>query len=162
MTSPLPEREEAWLLEEYKLLSAHYFHEDQIYFRTGGLLITLNSALIAVSAASGEVSRLPPAVLVLFAFFGFVVTLGWMAMLWRIRAVRQISSKRIEEIEAGLEASWSAAIASPRIRLRMRERLVAEAGRLPSKRVTGVPATVLFLLVPVVAAAYWVCLPFWR
>ena len=55
----LTEREEDWLLEEYKLLSAHYFHEDQVYFRMGGLLITLNGALIAFM-------KLPP----------FIVTLG--------------------------------------------------------------------------------------
>jgi len=158
----LTEREENWLLEEYKLLSAHYFHEDQVYFRMGGLLITLNGALIAFSAASSGMPRLPPVMLVLFSVFGLVVTLAWMAMLWRIRAVRQVSTNRIGEIEAALEASWSATVPSPRIRLRMRERMSAVSGRLPSRLATSVPATTLFLLVPVVAAAYWICLPFWR
>ncbi|MEV6443148.1 hypothetical protein [Amycolatopsis sp. NPDC051716] len=158
----LVEREENWLLEEYKLLSAHYFHEDQIYFRMGGLLITLNSALIAFSATSSGVARLPQVVLVLFSVFGLAVTIAWMAMLWRIRAVRQISSARIGEIEAALEATWSATVPSPRIRLRMRERMSARAGCLPSRLATSVPATTLFLVVPVVAAGYWACLPFWR
>jgi hypothetical protein len=158
----MTEREENWLLEEYKLLSAHYFHEDQIYFHMGGLLITLNGALIAFSAASGGVTRLPPVMLVLFSVFGLVVTLAWMVMLWRIRAVRQVSASRIGEIEAALELGWSATVPSPRIRLRMRERMSAVSGRLPSRLATGVPATALFLLVPVVAAAYWICLPFWR
>jgi hypothetical protein len=158
----LTEREENWLLEEYKLLSAHYFHEDQVYFRVGGLLITLNSALIAFSAASSAVPRLPLVVLVLFSVFGLVVTLAWIAMLWRIRAIRQVSSNRIGEIEAALEASWSSTVPSPRIRLRMRERMSAVSGFLPSRLVTSVPATTLFLLVPVVAAAYWISLPFWR
>jgi hypothetical protein len=159
----LTDREEIWLLEEYKLLSAHYFHEDQIYFRTGGLLITLNSALIAFSAASSSVHGLPSAALVLFAVFGFVVTLAWVAMLWRIRSVRQVSSNRIGEIEAALEATWTATgVASPRIRLHMRERMAVLSGRAPARLATGVPATVLFLLIPVVAAAYWISLPFWR
>jgi hypothetical protein len=158
----LTEREENWLLEEYKLLSAHYFHEDQLYFRMGGLLITLNSALIAFSLASTGVPRLPLVVLILFSVFGLVLTLAWMAMLWRIRAVRQVGINRIGEIETALEASWSAAVPSPRIRLRMKERMSAASARLPSRLAAGVPATVLFLLVPVVAAAYWICLPFWR
>jgi hypothetical protein len=158
----LTEREENWLLEEYKLLSAHYFHEDQVYFRMGGLLITLNSALIAFSATSSGVPRLPQVVLVLFSVFGLAVTLAWVAMLWRIRAVRQVSSSRIAEIEAALEATWSATVPSPRIRLHMRERMSAMPGRLPSRLATSLPATTLFLLVPVVAAAYWICLPFWR
>ncbi|RAS65124.1 hypothetical protein C8D87_105619 [Lentzea atacamensis] len=158
----LTEREETWLLEEYKLLSAHYFHEDQVYFRMGGLLITLNSALIAFSATSSGVSRVPQVVLVLFSVFGLAVTVAWIAMLWRVRAVRQLSSCRIGEVEAALEASWSATVASPRIRLHMRERMSAMSGRLPSRLATSVPATTLFLLVPVVAAGYWICLPFWR
>ncbi len=158
----LTEREETWLLEEYKLLSAHYFHEDQVYFRMGGLLITLNSALIAFSAASSSVPRLPLVMIVLFAAFGLAVTLGWMAMLWRIRAIRQLSTNRIAEIEAALESEWSAEVPSPRIRLRLRERTAALPGRLPSRLATRIPATVLFLMVPVVAAAYWICLPFWR
>jgi hypothetical protein len=158
----LTEREEDWLLEEYKLLSAHYFHEDQVYFHMGGLLITLNSALIAFSVASGGVARLPSVMLVLFSVFGLVMTLTWMVMLWRIRAVRQVSISRIDEIEAALEVDWSATVPSPRIRLHMRERMSAAARRLPSRLMAGVPVTVLFLLVPVVAAAYWICLPFWR
>lgn len=159
----LTDREEIWLLEEYKLLSAHYFHEDQIYFRTGGLLITLNSALIAFSATSSGVPRLPTAAVVLFSVFGFVVTLAWVAMLWRIRAVRQVSSSRIGEIEAALEATWTATgMTSPRIRLHMRERMAALSRRTPARLASGIPATVLFLLIPVVAAVYWISLPFWR
>lgn len=158
----LTEREESWLLEEYKLLSAHYFHEDQIYFRMGGLLITLNSALIAFSATSAQVPKLPTVMLVLFAVFGLVVTLAWIAMLVRIRAVRQVSTRRIAEVEAVLAEHWTSTAPSPRIRLGMRERLSAGSGRLPTRLVTSVPATVLFLLVPVVAAVYWICLPFWR
>ncbi|MDX8048834.1 hypothetical protein SK571_05540 [Lentzea sp. BCCO 10_0798] len=158
----MTEREESWLLEEYKLLSAHYFHEDQVYFRMGGLLITLNGALIAFSATSAGVPRLPVVMVVLFAAFGFALTLGWIAMLWRIRAVRQVASNRIAEIEAALESTWTAAVPSPRIRLRLQERMAGLSRRLPSRLVASVPATVLFLMVPVVAAAYWVCLPFWR
>ncbi|MET9225256.1 hypothetical protein [Lentzea sp. NPDC003310] len=162
LVAMLTEREENWLIEEYKLLSLHYFHEDQVYFRTGGLLITLNGALIAFSAASASVPRLPVGMVVLFAAFGLALTLGWMAMLWRIRAVRQVASNRIAEIETALESEWSADVPSPRIRLRLRDRLEAMSRRRPSRVITRVPATVLFQIVSVVAAAYWVCLPFWR
>ena len=161
--SVLTEWEDKWLLEEYKLLSAHYFHEDQTYFRVGGMLITVNGALIAFSATSTEVPTMPLVILVLFSLFGLSMTLAWAAMLLRIRALRLAITERLEEVETALQSHWvAAALSSPRIRLHMGNRITAAPGRLPSRWARRVPASITFLLVPIAAAMYWCALPFWR
>jgi hypothetical protein len=159
----LTEWEDKWLLEEYKLLSTHYFHEDQTYFRIGGLLITFNGAFIALSATSSEVVKIPLGILVLFSCFGLGLTLAWTVMLWRIRAYRLAHTDRIEEIEKIIESHWTTtSMPSPQIRLRIAQRIAAIPGSAPSRWARNIPASIVFLLVPMASAAYWLTLPFWR
>ena len=55
----LQDWEAQWLMKEYELLTTHYFHEDETYFKIIGLLLTVNGALIAFSATSTKISQLP-------------------------------------------------------------------------------------------------------
>ena len=66
---------EAWLLEEYKLLSAHYFHEDTQLLRVIGVYGTLNGALIAfLGSKFVEPSRAAAA---LVPIIGIVLCFSW-------------------------------------------------------------------------------------
>lgn len=96
-----------WLLEEYKLLSQHYFHEDGQLFKAVGIFGTLNGALLAFVGSKfstiGMVSgRLIPAI-------GLALCFAWLAALVRHREWRIYIESRIAEIEADLHEVWGEA-----------------------------------------------------
>jgi len=95
-----------WLLEEYKLLSQHYFHEDGQLFKAVGIFGTLNGALLAFVGSKfstiGVVSgRLIPGI-------GLALCFAWLAALVRHREWRIYIESRIGEIERNLHDIWGA------------------------------------------------------
>ena len=95
----------AWLLEEYKLLSSHYFHEDGQLFRTVGIFGALNGALLAFLGSRFAEMQAPAVQFI--PVIGIVLCLGWTAMIIRIREWRNYMEFRIREIEAELHGSWA-------------------------------------------------------
>jgi hypothetical protein len=94
----------AWLLEEYKLLSAHYFHEDNYFQQSVATFSTLNSGLVAFYASNlvskGTVAQLTVPVI------GITLSLVWMISILRTRERRRYAENRMVEIESALHASW--------------------------------------------------------
>jgi len=94
----------AWFLEEYKLLSAHYFHEDNYFQQSVATFSTLNSGLVAFYASNlvskGSAAQLTVPVI------GIMLSLVWMISILRTRERRKYAENRIVEIESVLHASW--------------------------------------------------------
>jgi hypothetical protein len=93
-----------WLLEEYKLLSNHYFHEDGQLFKAITIFGTLNGALLAfvgskLSTVGVVADRLIPVI-------GLFLCFAWLAALVRHREWRIYIECRIREVEEGLHRSW--------------------------------------------------------
>jgi hypothetical protein len=147
-----------WSGREYELLSAHYFYEDDAYFKTQAFFTTLSAALLAFSAAQfDEPGRL--AGVAILAIFGLVLTAVWLVSLIRIRAWRNAMEARIEEIERALHAQWGAdKTFAPALR-RDAESRVANASRhgvAAVRAVSRVSASGVMLLVPCIVAVLWV------
>lgn len=93
-----------WLLEEYKLLSAHYFHEDTAFKKTitmfaslnVGLLGFLNSSFVEVKSDS----------LIFIPIIGAVLCFSWITSMVRIREFRNYLEGRIQSIEETLDKHW--------------------------------------------------------
>jgi len=93
-----------WLLEEYKLLSAHYFHEDNYFQHLIATFTTLNSGLIAFYASDlilrTSVARFSiPAI-------GIILTLAWTVSMLRARELRLYAQNRMVEMESALHELW--------------------------------------------------------
>jgi hypothetical protein len=95
---------EEWILEEYRLLSAHYFHEDGLYQGTIVIYATLNGGLLAFLGSS-FVAR-ESAALKLIPVVGIVLCTSWVATLVRIREWRNYIERRIQKIEEVIHKRW--------------------------------------------------------
>lgn len=100
-----------WLLEEYKLLSLHYFHEDDSLRKTITTYITINAALLAFlgSTFAAQNSSINIAV----SIIGLVLCVVWFVTLIRIREWRFYIEERIETIEKTLHGIWTNSILMP-------------------------------------------------
>lgn len=95
---------EMWLLEEYKLLSDHYFHEDNQIQKTIGIYGTLNGGLLAFLGSSFVANERIARTLI--PVIGIVLCCSWLATLIRIREWRVYIEKRIQKIEGTLHRHW--------------------------------------------------------
>lgn len=94
----------AWLLEEYKLLSQHYFHEDGQLFKAVGIFGTLNGALLAF--VGSKLSTFGVVADRLIPLIGLALCVAWLAALVRHREWRVYIESRIREIESTLHRCW--------------------------------------------------------
>lgn len=93
-----------WLIEEYKLLSQHYFHEDSQLLKAVTIYGTLSGALLAfigsrLSTPGSVAAWIIPSI-------GIVICVAWFAALVRHREWRLYIEFRIKEIEKHLHQSW--------------------------------------------------------
>jgi hypothetical protein len=95
---------EEWILEEYKLLSSHYFHEDGLYQGTIAIYATLNGALLAFLGSSFVTTE--SVVRTLIPLVGIVLCFSWTATLVRLREWRVYIEKRIRKIEETIHKRW--------------------------------------------------------
>lgn len=87
-----------WKLEEYKLLTKHYFHEDNYFLKCTTHFGGLNAVIITSFGLSirFEVSSL---FLFIICAMGFLVSFLWYRALHRVRSIRIGTENRIKEIE---------------------------------------------------------------
>jgi len=93
-----------WLLEEYRLLSQHYFHEDGQLLRAVGLYATFNGALLAFLGS--RFVELRRTATLFIPVIGIVLCLSWVATMVRLRELRTYIETRIAEIEETLHEMW--------------------------------------------------------
>lgn len=90
-----------WLLQEYNLLSQHYFHEDSYFQQSVAIFSTLNSGLIAFYTSSliskSSVTRFTvPSI-------GVLLSVVWMISILRTRERRRYAENRIVDLETVLK-----------------------------------------------------------
>jgi len=93
-----------WLLEEYKLLSNHYFHEDNQYWKTISIFGTLNGALLAF--LSSQFLNTQTLVKHFIPIVGVIFSISWTISLIRLREWRNYMERRIQTIEEYLHVVW--------------------------------------------------------
>jgi hypothetical protein len=94
----------SWLLEEYKLLSQHYFHEDSQLFKAVSIYGTLSGALLAFVGSKFAIGG--PVASALIPAIGLAICFAWLAALVRHREWRICIESRIAEIESQLHEHW--------------------------------------------------------
>lgn len=152
----------AWLLEEYKLLSAHYFHEDNYFLHVVTAFTTLNSGLIAfyasdlVSTATMAHYALP--------VIGLMLTVAWTISMLRTREMRSYAQRRMVAIESELHRRWEHLELPMRpldigTRAQWRELgRIGLWGRLSVGWLRNIPATKLAFLLPLTFTVIWIVL----
>lgn len=95
---------ESWLMEEYRLLSQHYFHEDNQLQKIIMIYGTLNSGLLAFTGS--QFATHSDATTIAIPAVGMILCIAWFATLFRIREWRNYIERRIRTIEEGLHPRW--------------------------------------------------------
>jgi len=95
----------AWLLEEYKLLSAHYFHEDTAFKKTITMFASLNVGLLGFLNSNFVLEKSES--LIYIPLIGVVLCFSWITSMVRIREFRNYLEGRIKSIEETLDKRWS-------------------------------------------------------
>jgi hypothetical protein len=151
-----------WLIEEYKLLSAHYFHEDNYFQQSVSVFSAINGALVAFFA-SNLASRATLAQLIV-PLLGIVLSLVWWISLLRTRERRLYAELRIVEIEQAVARAWGdEGMIVPVLDVGSRSRW-HERGRTGAWRrlrigwVRDIPASVIALCLPLVFVIVWMIL----
>ena len=132
-----------WHREEYKLLSEHYFHEDNYFLRTMTIYLGLNTALIAIGASkyfsvdSWLINYAVP-------IFGLVSCMLWFFSLVRIYHVRVTIEKRIKKVEVHYGKNFE-------LSLRIRNVVSENASGMKTW-----PVAVLMRIFPVMLGVIWI------
>jgi hypothetical protein len=151
---------EKWLLEEYKLLSSHYFFEDEQLFKTVTVYTTINGGLLAfLGSTFFQGGQIPMWVIPLI---GLVLCFSWVATLIRIREWRIYIEERIKTIESHLHRQWANESFLP-LDIRTAQNWSLLAGRrrwyrLPYLALREVPASVTLMALPLVFFITWLVL----
>ena len=141
-----------WTKEEYRLLSSHYFHEDNFYLKSNGLFLSVSTALLAFLKFPGG-SATATQLAVLVPIVGAVTAVAWFFSLMRTRGVRRRIEHRIEELERSIQSIWTEAGETPfgghsALRLRAHDSKPHLLGRIPS--------TVVMLFLPLTFLLIWI------
>jgi hypothetical protein len=149
-----------WLLEEYKLLSAHYFHEDALIWRTITMFATFNGALLAFLGSTFATSRLIASWLV--PIVGIALSVSWFMSLIRTRAVRGYAQRRMRMIENVVRQSWAHEGFAPLDIMSQAQWREHVQHTYPHwfawalRRGASFPASRTFLFLPMVFAVIWI------
>ncbi|MCG8345770.1 MAG: hypothetical protein MI685_11535 [Chlorobiales bacterium] len=93
-----------WLVEEYKILSSHYFHEDGQIQKTITIYSAFNGAFLAFI---GSKFYQDDAITGIFIpLIGITLCFSWVATLVRLREWRMYIENRIKFIEETLHSVW--------------------------------------------------------
>lgn len=152
----------SWTIEEYKLLSAHYFHEDNLYQKVTTTFATLNAALLAFARAA-PVSSVVVSDKTL-AIVGITLCICWCSSLVRIREYRRLAEERIRTIEElWAELEWDDHRMVPDIRRMTRWDALKPAVTwwnwwlvAPYRLFRLVPTSVVMMSLPLAFAIAWI------
>jgi hypothetical protein len=104
-TASSEEQEDTWLREEYRLLSEHYFHEDNQCFTAMAMFATLSSGLLAFMGSTFAQPKSAAAIAI--PRVGIVICASWIATVVRIHEWRVHIEARAKSIETQVGARWS-------------------------------------------------------
>lgn len=152
-----------WFLEEYKLLTSHYFHEDNQYWKTISIFGTLNGALLAFLGSNfinteAFVRHFIPIV-------GCLFSASWIISLIRIREWRNYMEFRIKVIEEYLHGVWDEDLFQPLdIRTlknwQQQEEDKARWFQRPYRIIRNIPSSLSLLTLPICFLLTWIIIFF--
>ena len=151
---------EVWLLEEYKLLSNHYFHEDNQYWKTISIFGTLNGALLAF--LSSQFLNTATRVKHFVPVAGIIFSISWFISLIRIREWRNYMERRIKTIEEYLHGVWSKDQFQP-LDIRVLKDWQQDGANTrwfqrPYRLLRNIPASLSLLILPLSFFIIWIIL----
>lgn len=97
--------QDTWLREEYRLLSEHYFHEDNQCFTAMAMFATLSSGLLAFMGSTFAAPQAATGISI--PVVGLVICVSWIATVVRIYEWRVHIESRAKSIEALMGSQWS-------------------------------------------------------
>ncbi|MCP3974216.1 MAG: hypothetical protein GY720_06960 [bacterium] len=149
-----------WLREEYRLLSEHYFHEDNFILKMVTFYATLSGGLLAFLASTvvGNNTALNR----LVAVIGIAVSLSWLISVVRQRELRQYLSNRMRRIEKELHSVWPSADFQP-LDIKTLAQWDATDHRhrwynAPYFAIRRIPASLVLALLPAAFTVGWIVL----
>lgn len=152
---------EDWLLEEYRQLSLHYFHEDSQFKKTIVLFTTLNTAILGVYGS--DLLDIEEALQNLFPIIGIVLSFTWIVSMIRIRELRNYIENRIKKIEQIIEEETKK---DGRLKLdiksyrnygkRKKQNLFKKIIGFPYYVLSLIPASLSYLILPTSFICIWV------
>ena len=151
---------EPWLMEEYRLLSQHYFHEDGQIQKTNAIFATLDGGLLAFIGSSYSIPNLASSLVI--PLMGILLSLAWFGTLVRMRECRNYAERRIATIEENLHTCWEGRNPLP-LDIRTRQNWSKWRPRirwfnLPYLLFRKVPTSLIYLLLPGAILALWILL----
>ena len=157
VTIPTQEfKSESWLLEEYKLLSAHYFHEDSQLERTTVLFTTLNGILLTFLGSSFSLNNKITTTLI--PIVGIIFSIFWLLIHNRVRQCRNYNEKRILEIEKQLHRLWGDLEILPldiRVMKNFGKKNGKPSGNIFTRAINGIPSSCLEMILPISFFFIW-------
>ena len=151
-----------WILEEYKLLNNHYFHEDNQYWKTISIFGTLNAALLAFLSSDfvnneAFVKHFVPIV-------GCLFSISWVISSIRTREWRNYMEFRIKVIEEYLHGVWDEKLFQPLDIRTLKDWQQQEAKikwvQRPYSVIRNIPASLSLLTIPVCFLLTWIIIFF--
>ncbi|MBU1171217.1 MAG: hypothetical protein KKD44_16785 [Proteobacteria bacterium] len=129
-----------WIMNEYKLLSEHYFHEDNFYLKTNSIFMTLNAVMVGfLGRKPGDTSiNFTDDFLIMFSIIGFISVISWGLTLMRTHVYRMKIEERIAEIEHNFC-----------------DILKIRTKRSPLPFYAKIPSSIIILILPAVFSFVW-------
>jgi len=127
-------------MHEYKILSDHYFHEDNFYLKTNSIFMTLNAVMVGfLGGKLGDTSiNFTNEFLLIFSIIGFISVISWGLTLMRTHVYRMKIEERIAEIEN---------VFSDILKIRTK--------RSPLPFYAKIPSSIIILTLPTVFSFVW-------
>lgn len=147
---------ENWLLEEYKLLSSHYFHEDNQMERTTALFTTINGILLTFLGSSFSINNRITTTLI--PIVGIVFSVFWLLIHNRVRLCRKYNESRIFEIEKQLHEHWGNLDILPldiRLQKNWGKKDGKIVGNLFQRTLNKLPSSFLEMVLPITFFLIW-------
>lgn len=148
---------EVWLLEEYKLLVAQYFHEDLQFKHVIKMFATIHIALFAF--ITSEFVDDHPFTPIAIASVGILLSIVWFGSMVRVREFRNFFEDRIKEIERALHAGWQHSGFTPLdLRTSKRWGLPREEENFVYRFFRRFETGKMYLMLPICSLAVWIIL----
>jgi len=152
---------QTWLLEEYKMLLAQYFHEDTQFKNIIKMFSTIHIALFAYATSNFMDSR--PLTPVAISIVGILLSIAWFGSMVRVREFRDFFGDRINEVEEALHKAWKHDGFTPLdLRTSRRWKDPKEGENFIYQYFRGFKTGKMYLALPICSLAVWIVMIIWN
>jgi len=149
-----------WLLEEYKLLVAQYFHEDTQFKLIIKMFATMHIALFAFVTSEFVDDRALTSVAI--SIVGALLSIAWFGSMVRVREFRNFFEERIKEVETALHNAWEHAGFTPLdLRSSKSWQIPKEGENFIYRFFRGFATGKMYLVLPICTLFVWIALIIW-